>query len=181
LISPSDYFLDQLIDILNASRGALIGFYLTGDYGVNPAEVIADSLVPNLKGGDSLLYHALKLWKLSPELRWTAGGYIWPVDHAVECVDEIDMMGARTPIATVNGARRAAAVRGTFSIYGDQDDEVDDLRSRVEYSGAIPLEESNITILSDWSQPRTREKVPFVSNGTLEKLIVNVLLVVYVP
>ncbi|TFK52832.1 hypothetical protein OE88DRAFT_1627401 [Heliocybe sulcata] len=183
LISPSDYFLDQLIEILNASRGALIGFYLAGDYGVNPAEVLADALVPNLKGGDSILYHALKLFKLAPELRWTAGGYIWPVDRAVECVDEVDGMGgARTPVASMNGARRAPAVRGTFSIYGDQEDDVEDLRSRVEDSGAIPIEESGITVLSDWKPgPMTREKVPFVSNGVLEKLIVNVLLVVYVP
>ncbi|EPQ50762.1 hypothetical protein GLOTRDRAFT_66433, partial [Gloeophyllum trabeum ATCC 11539] len=183
LITPSIQFLDLLIPILNVTRGRQIAFYLTGEYGVNPAELIADSLVPNLKGGDSLLYHALKLFKLSPELRWTAGGYIWPVDRAVECVDEIDVMGgARTPLATTNGSRRAAAVRGAFSAYGDESSDVLDLRSRVEDSGAIPLAEADITILTDWNQPGpiTREKVPFVSNGTLEKLIVNVLLVVYV-
>ena len=37
-----------------------------------------------MKGGDSILYHALKLYKLLPELRWAAGGYIWPVDRTVE-------------------------------------------------------------------------------------------------
>ena len=48
LISPSDYFLDMLSPILNMSRGRRIAFYLTGEYNVNPAEVLAESLVPNV-------------------------------------------------------------------------------------------------------------------------------------
>ena len=73
-----------------------MAFYLLGDYGVNPADVLADSLIPcvslflfapthhsdidmlaQLKGGDSVLYHALKQNDLSPILCWSAGGYIW--------------------------------------------------------------------------------------------------------
>lgn len=46
LITPSDQFLDTLSPILNASRGRRIAFYLTGEYGVNPGEVLAESLVP---------------------------------------------------------------------------------------------------------------------------------------
>lgn len=48
LISPSDQFLDLISPILNMSRGRRVAFYLTGEYDVNPADVIADSLVPNV-------------------------------------------------------------------------------------------------------------------------------------
>lgn len=48
LITPSDQFLDMVSPILNMSRGRRIGFHLTGDYGVNPGEVLAESLVPNV-------------------------------------------------------------------------------------------------------------------------------------
>lgn len=48
LISPSDQFLDLLSPILNLSRGRRIAFYLTGDYGVNPGEVLAETLVPHV-------------------------------------------------------------------------------------------------------------------------------------
>ena len=46
LITPSDFFLDNLAPIFNMMRGRMIAFYLTGDYGVNPADVLAESLVP---------------------------------------------------------------------------------------------------------------------------------------
>jgi hypothetical protein len=46
LITPNDYFLDNLAPIFNVLRGRTIAFYLTGDYGVNPADVLAESLVP---------------------------------------------------------------------------------------------------------------------------------------
>ena len=46
LINPNDYFLDNLAPIFNILRGRTIAFYLTGDYGVNPADVLAESLVP---------------------------------------------------------------------------------------------------------------------------------------
>ena len=48
LISPSDAFLDSLSPVLNMSRRRSIAFYLTGEYGVNPGEVVAESLVPNV-------------------------------------------------------------------------------------------------------------------------------------
>lgn len=58
----------------------------------------------------------------------------------------------------------------------------DQLRMRIEESGAIPLSEAEIFILSHWVPgPIAKERVHFVSNGELEKLIVNVLLVIYVP
>jgi hypothetical protein len=46
LISPSDQFLDLLSPILNATRGRRIAFYLQHEHNVNPADMLADSLVP---------------------------------------------------------------------------------------------------------------------------------------
>lgn len=135
-----------------------------------------------MKGGDSLLYHAIKLYKLAPELHWTAGGYIWPIDSTVEIsIDASDNSAA----LTFSGARRAVpAIRGPFTYGNPEEEETDNLRARVENSGAVSLAEADITILtSDWQgavPPISKERVPFVSNGELEKLVVNVLLVTYV-
>ena len=46
LITPSDRFLDLLAPVLNLSRGRKIAFHLTSEYGVNPGEALAESLVP---------------------------------------------------------------------------------------------------------------------------------------
>jgi hypothetical protein len=157
--------------------------------------------MPQLKGGDSLLYHAIKLYKLTPELHWYAGaclpshrvnnffkhniigGYIWPMDRTVEVGSEsADALNAG-PL-TVGGSRMVAPpIRGTFNAYGEPEEGIGSLRARVEESGAVPLAETEITILSDWQAavPVSKERVPFVSNGQLEKLVVNVLLVTYVP
>lgn len=48
LITPSDDFLDMLSPVLNITRGRKIAFYLSSEYGVNPSEVLAESLVPNV-------------------------------------------------------------------------------------------------------------------------------------
>ena len=145
-----------------------------------------------LKGGDSILYHALNLYKLSPELRWTAGGFVWPVDQMVEIVNE----NPDSPTASVgraslsgfsNGSRSMPPIRGPFSSSASEpgEDETDDLRQKVVKSGAIPLAEADIQLLSDhvtFPGVIAREKVPFVSSmGEMEKLVVNVLMVVYVP
>ncbi|KAI0752755.1 hypothetical protein C8Q80DRAFT_1303029 [Daedaleopsis nitida] len=192
LISPSDQFLDMLSPVLNLSRGRTIAFYLTGEYGVNPGEVLAESLVPNLKGGDSVVYHALKLYKLAPELRWTAGGYIWPVDQTVEIVTENpDSPTASVGRGSLSGSSKSSRgmppIRGPFGSASSEpgEDETDDIRQKVVKSGAIPLAGTDIQILSDhvtFPGVISREKVPFVSGmGDMEKLVVNVLLVVYVP
>ncbi|KII91868.1 hypothetical protein PLICRDRAFT_524272 [Plicaturopsis crispa FD-325 SS-3] len=189
LISPSDNFLDLVSPVLNMSRGRKIAFYLQHDHGVNPAETLAETLVPSLKGGDSMLYHAIKLFKLTPELHWTAGGYIWPVDRTVECGSEspeggMGIVANRMPFGAANGQRGVPPVRGAFGTYGgDEGIDVDMLRSRIEDSGAIPLSEADIIVLTGWDSIGGvgKERVPFVSNGELEKLVVNVLLVAYVP
>jgi len=191
LITPSDRFLDLVAPILNICRGRRIAFYLAGEYGVNPAEVLAESLVPHLNGADSLLYHAMKLYKLAPELRWTAGGYIWPVDRIVECSDDIEptVPGLRAMPGSImsDGPYRSPTMQGVFSNISPELNPIeveDNLRWRVENSGAVPLAEAEIMVMSlDLNSPGvavTKERVPFVSGGQLEKLVVNVMLVVYV-
>lgn len=202
LIHPSDQFLDMIAPILNMSRGRRIAFYLSGEYGVNPADILADSLVPHvcsvffvplrhtnvvtlsqLKGGDSVLYHALKLYKLAPELRWSAGGYIWGVDQVVDLLtpaeDSPTATTPRTPFAIINGS---SPLRRTTSNASD-DTAVEDMRTKVEKSGAITLAEAEVIVLSDatLAAPITKERVPFVQGNELERLVVNILMVVYVP
>lgn len=48
LISPGDGFTELLSPVLNMSRGRRIGFFIQGDYGVDPSEALADSLVPSV-------------------------------------------------------------------------------------------------------------------------------------
>ena len=48
LIIPSDGFFDLLAPILNMSRGRSIALYLSYDYIANPAEAIANSIVPQV-------------------------------------------------------------------------------------------------------------------------------------
>jgi len=194
LITPSERFLDLLSPVLSLSRGRKVAFYLTQDYGINPAETIAESLVPHLKGSDSLLYHALKVFKLAPELHWAAGGYIWPLDRTVECGNDAvpetpAMMGFGTPYTSPSKRSLTMQAR-PMSYYGNpaEDEELDMMktdsdviRSRVEESGAIPIAEAEIFVLSDWAGPMTKERVHFASGGDLEKLVVNILIVTYVP
>ena len=93
----------------------------------------------------------------------------------------------RMPLAVLNVNRSGIPpIRGPFNNYpGATGDElVENLRSRAEDSGAIPLAEADISILTDWNSPNPeigKERVYFVSGGELEKLVVNVLMVVYVP
>ena len=104
------------------------------------------------------------------------------MDRTVEVGNE----NADTPngaVLTFGSSRMGLpAIPGTMN-YGESGEEFDSLRARVEDSGAVPLTEADITILSDWheQEPVSKQRVPFVSNGELEKLVVNVLLVTYVP
>ena len=129
-----------------------------------------------MKGVDLLVYNAFKLHKLSPELHWTAGGYIWPADRTLEDFGGDDIA--------------AAASHASMMMINNQ--EVDAIRSRVEASGAVSLAKANVTVLNDWTITTTslnvappvvkgEERIYFVSNGELEKLVLNVLVVIYVP
>ncbi|KAG7096088.1 hypothetical protein E1B28_006764 [Marasmius oreades] len=186
LINPSDVFLDLVSPVLNYSRGRCVGFYVGCEYAVNPAEMVADTLVPMLKGGDSLLYHALKLYKLSPEIRWTAGGYIWPRDVPVEIINP-PLSTQSSPTSRLAGMSLQGApppVRGPFGVYSEHEGPEDSLRNRVIHSGAISLAEADIMILTDWNTPSPlvgKERVPFVNGGEMEKLVVNALIVIFVP
>ncbi|KZV71233.1 hypothetical protein PENSPDRAFT_675445 [Peniophora sp. CONT] len=168
LIAPGDEFLDALAPVLNLCRGRNIALHMTGDYNVNPSEVLAESLTPHLKGGDSMLYHAFKLYKLAPELRWTAGPYVWPVDRPV------DLEAGAPP----DGSPYARAL----SAAGD-DTAMAALAHRAAAGGAVPLAHADIVVLSDrmGAAPVSKERVPFINDGALDKLVVNLLLVVYVP
>ena len=164
-----------------------------------------------LKGGDALLYHSLRLYKLSPELRWAAGGYIWPVDSTVDCgsfvrgITQSPPSHQRSPSLTQyptypmspNGRHRRAysgVPRNAFAMYRDshsdstEEDEFEDagtLRDRVEHSGASLISQEGIQVLTDdvlgsKGETITKERVPYVSGGSIDKLVINVLLVVYV-
>ncbi|KAG6908369.1 hypothetical protein DXG01_004867 [Tephrocybe rancida] len=201
LIRPSDDYLDRLAPVLNLSRGRKLGIYLEFDYAANPSESLADSVVPLLRGGDSLLYHAIKLYKLVPELHWTAGGYIWPTDRSVDFVSSDIAEGhplrphvlpgglptnvhhrppSRADIPPVRGPFN---ISGTFASSADEE-EASNLRARVEDNGAIPITEADVTVLTGWGTTipvAGKERVYFVSGGELEKLVVNILLVVFIP
>ena len=94
-------------------------------------------------------------------------------------------VSGRMPLALSNRSG-VPPIRGPFNNYpGATGDElVENLRLRAEDSGAIPLAEADISILTEWNTPNMdigKERVYFVSGGELEKLVVNVLMVVYVP
>lgn len=57
LITPSDQFFNLLSPILNLSRGKTLGFYLNQDYISNPAEAVANTLVPQVGRSNA---HAIK-------------------------------------------------------------------------------------------------------------------------
>jgi len=62
-------------------------------------------------------------------------------------------------------------------------DDADTLGPRVQASGALSLPDANITLLTDMNNPNPsigKQRVDFVSNGELTKLVVNVLLVVFI-
>lgn len=150
-----------------------------------------------LKGGDAILFNAFKMHKLTPEFHYTAGGFIWAKDKTLE--DFGDSLphapagfGSRPPTVSPSpygrapggyGAHSPQAPYGVPGGYGKEESSVDIIRSRVQASGAISLVEAGITLLTELSPTPTigKEKVWFVSNGELEKLVVNVLLTVYIP
>lgn len=163
-----------------------------------------------------MLHHALKLYKLTPELHWTAGGYIWPVDRVVECSDDLSPTTPSPPAPIphpLDGPYRSPTMMQASLLHSPMMNlslgspmtsppksvpilmpdpagtEEDNLRWRVENSGAIPLAEEDILLMATPDPaggppmvgPISKEKVPFVSKGQLDKLIVNVLMVAFVP
>ncbi|KAF5350516.1 hypothetical protein D9756_008536 [Leucocoprinus leucothites] len=223
LITPSDRFFDFLSPILNMSRGKKLGFFLNYSYNSDPSEVVAETLIPQLKGGDALLYQAFKMYKLSPELQWTAGGYVWPTNMTIQFPTEDITNGHPSAKSLHNTVRmpgfnvqrgygvpsreeHVPPVRGAFgSPYhttgGHElgETEADILRIKVEEAGGIPLADAEIQICTEldesprqmvYGMPKPNppsaspvgvEHVYFISAGELEKLVVNTLLVIYIP
>jgi hypothetical protein len=103
-------------------------------------------------------------------LRWSAGGYVWPVDGVVECGPDV----TDGPSYNISGRR---PVSGVY-----EEEQIINLPHRIEQSGAIPLAEAGIVLLADkeMSGNVSKERVPLVSRGLLDKLVVNILLVIYV-
>ncbi|KAF7293849.1 hypothetical protein HMN09_01180900 [Mycena chlorophos] len=205
LFAPNQPFLDLLPPVLQLSRGRKIAFLLSHDYDVDASSVLAETLVPQLKGGDALLYTALRsAFKLSPALHYTAGGYLWPLDRPVEMFDE--------------DPAQAAAQQ---SMYAPPPPGAEVLRRKVEASGAVLLAEAGVSLVGPGIRvpsayaaaasgyggpsqsmpgaygapaygapggmqgggeeaPVGKTRVHFVANGLLEKLVVNVCVVVYV-
>lgn len=146
---------------------------------------VVDLTFYQLKGGDAVLYHALRTYKLVPELHWSAGGYLWPVDSIVDLQIELQQ-------SSPNG-RKMRKVRdspemgvGGFMPHSHSEEaDTMNIRSRVESSGAISLSEAGITIVDSAmgvlaSSSIGKERVPFITEGELDKLVVNALIVVYV-
>jgi len=153
-----------------------------------------------LKGGDALLYDAFKFHKLVPDLHWTAGGFVWPVDHTLELfVDDVAQGRSAPNINPIGGMRSPSPNPGFGRLpqsrggYGGNPissggglgyEDGNALGPRVRASGAVSFTEANITLLTDQNNPNPaigKERVEFVSNGELTKLVVNVLLVVFIP
>lgn len=85
----------------------------------------------------------------------------------------------------MHGAFSNTSPRMPGAIHGvGREAPTDMLRLRVEGSGAIPLADAEVALLSDWRAPPDapvgKARVHFVSEGMLEKLVVNVLLVAFV-
>jgi hypothetical protein len=72
--------------------------------------------------------------------------------------------------------------QGSRSVIFDQEDEDEEenLRERVAEGGAIPLRDADIMMLTTRDQSVSKERVPFVTRGTLDRLFVNILLLFYV-
>lgn len=119
------------------------------------------------------------------------------MDRVVECSDDVEPMMPlgqrpmpgnmmpegpyRSPMMSMQGGFSALNI--SPELHPVEMEERDSLRWRVENSGAIPIADAEIMVMSDPNAPGvsiTKERVPFVSGGQLEKLVVNVMLVVYV-
>ena len=117
-------------------------------------------------------------YNLVPELHWTAGRYVWPVDRVVDCSSD----GVKESPGKSHGF---PSVRGPYAPTYAVDPYADDagkLRRRIENSGAIPLSELNIILLTDWDLrwPIGKERVAIVAGSEMERLVVNVLVVMFV-
>lgn len=108
------------------------------------------------------------------------------MDRTVECGPEVIDGSSYGSPGPVRHHPLSGVAYGGATPYVDGDEQIIDLQHRVEQSGAIPLAEADIVLLADkdtsgsMSGTISKERVPLVSRGLLDKLVVNILLVVYV-
>jgi hypothetical protein len=108
----------------------------------------------------------MKLYKLEPEVRYTAGGYIWPASRTAE-------------VSSSPGFIPAARRIGGIPTSGDEET----LAVQVEDGGAVPIGREEIMILSGPEDLKvSKEKVPFLpaQDTVIDFLHVNLMLVVFV-
>jgi hypothetical protein len=116
-------------------------------------------------------------YNLVPDLHCMARGYVWPVDRVVDCSSN----GVKGSPSKSHGF---PAVRGPYApTYAVDPYDAKRLRRRIENSWAIPLSELDIILLTYWDVhwPIGKERVAIVAGSEIEKLVVNALMVTFVP
>lgn len=132
------------------------------------------------------MYHAVKIYKLQPQLRYCAGGFIWPVDKPALILDDKRGPQSATPFNRAGRSRSLTRDSQMQSYQRRQEFEEDaDLADKVQRGGAVPLADENIFLLHSPEQGHiAKERVPFLANdaeNSLDHLYVNVVLVVFIP
>lgn len=145
-----------------------------------------------------MLYHALRAYKLAPELHYYAGGHIWPVHMTVNLEDDEPTLARstssfhnlRNPLSVIGNSSptsptfsrngRSASVAGGVCAITDYSD--GGIRGMVEASGGLYIVGEGINLLTDAATMNVgKQRVSFFANGEMEKLVLNVLVVAYVP
>ena len=134
-----------------------------------------------LKGGDALLFHALKLYKLSPEIFWASGEYIWPADCVVSSGPHPKYPGRHGPARSM---ARSTSQRYHLGLTSDTDEEGPGvLHGHIEDSGAVRIVDAGISVISEkemFPGKSCKERVLYITASKVEKLLISALLVVYV-
>lgn len=204
LLSPNDRFLDAMTPLFTRAKNMKLGFFLSGDYSIFPADVIADTIVPQLKGGDAVLFHAVKLYGFNVELRYTAGGFIWSAPSTIQLAPAdvpisptssssstslpLDQPHERRRALSISLSRKDVAPHLRSSSEEEErlrntpPESQQSVKSQVLASGAQKLVDAGVLALTAPSRrvqgPVTRLPVPFIANGAMNRLWVNVLMVV---
>jgi hypothetical protein len=151
-----------------------------------------------------MLFNAVKLYNFKTEFRYTAGGYVWSSHHTIQLLPLSELPHSPPLSESSDGVRRTSSTRSKSSHSSDnrrrnsnseEDDDqvllgrpfIDDgsqqsIQSQVIASGAIPITETGVFILTASSRriqgPVTKLPIAFISSGILSRLWVNVLLIV---
>jgi len=110
-IIPNDRFLDAMTPLFSRARGRKLGFYLSGNYTLSPAEDLAAAIVSQLKGSDAMLFNAVRLYNFKTEFRYTAGGYVWSAKHSIQLLSQSEQPISPTSSDDSNSIRRRDSIR----------------------------------------------------------------------